>query len=63
MKLIMAQTYDIDLEDWAMDCINKVTKTFGEISSCIHLWLQHLQDEQLEEIQQFQNTKFQSPAQ
>ena len=51
MKLISALTYDIDLENWDMDCINKVAKTFGKISRGIHLWLQYLRGEEPEEIQ------------
>ena len=63
MKLVSAPTYDIDLEDWDMDRINKVAKTFGKASRGIHLRLQHLRGEEPEEIQQFQDTGFQTPAQ
>ena len=39
MKLVSALTYDIDLEDWDIDCINKVAKTYSKVSKGIHLWL------------------------
>ena len=51
MKLVSAPTYDIYLEDWDMDRINKVAQTFGKVSRGIHLRLQHLQGEEQEEIQ------------
>ena len=63
MKLVSAPTYDIDLEDWDMDRINKVAKTYGKVSRGIALRLQHLRGEEPEEIQQFQDTGFQTPAQ
>ena len=43
-----------------MDCINKVTQTFGKVSRGIHLRLQHLLGKKLEEIQQFQDNGYQS---
>ena len=46
-----------------MDRIDKVAKTFGKISRGIHLRLQHLRGEEPEEIQQFQDTGFQTLAQ
>ena len=55
--------YDIDLEDWDLDRINRVSRTYGKISKGIALRLQHLQGEEPEEIQQFQDTEFQTPAQ
>ena len=63
MKLVSAPTYDIDLEDWDMDRINKVAKTYGKVSRGITLRLQHLRGEKPEEIQQFQDTRFQTPTQ
>ena len=62
MKLVLAPRYDIDLEDWDLDRINKVSRTYGKISRDIALRLQHLRGEEPEEIQQFQNTGFQTPA-
>ena len=53
MKLVSAPTYDIDLEDWDMDRINKVAKTYGKVFKGIALQLQHLRDKEPEEIQQF----------
>ena len=37
MKLILALMYDIYLEDWDMDHINKVAQTFGKVSKSIYL--------------------------
>ena len=37
MKLVSALTYDIDLEDWDIDHINKVAKTYGKVSRGIAL--------------------------
>ena len=51
MKLILALTYDIDLEDWDIDCINKVAKIYDKISRYIVLWLRHLQGKKPEKIQ------------
>ena len=62
MKLVLTPMYDIDLEDWDLDRINRVSRTYGKISRGIALRLQHLQGEEPEEIQQFQNTGFQTPA-
>ena len=42
MKLIMALTYDINLKDWDIDCINKIAKTYGIIFKDITLWLKYL---------------------
>ena len=42
MKLVSAPTYDIYLEDWDIDCINKVAQTYGKISRVVALWLRHL---------------------
>lgn len=42
MKLISTLTYDIDLEDWNINHINNVVKTYGKVSKSIALWLQHL---------------------
>lgn len=53
IKLILALTYDINLEDWDMNYIDKVAKTFDKVSSGIFLWVHHLQGNKLEEIQQF----------
>ena len=39
MKLVLAPTYDFDLEDWDMDCINKVAKTYVKVSRGIAFWL------------------------
>ena len=58
MKLVSAPTYDIDLEDWDMDCINEVTKTYGRVSRGIHFRIQHLQGIEPEEIQQIQDIGF-----
>ena len=63
MKLVLAPTYDIYLEDWDMDCINKVAQTYGRVSRVVALRLRHLRGEEPEEIQQFQDTGFQTPAQ
>ena len=43
--------YDIDLEDWGIDCINKVAKTYNKVFRGIDLQLQHLRGKELEEIQ------------
>ncbi len=43
MKLILAPTYDIDLKNWDINCINNIVITFGKISKGIHLQLQYLQ--------------------
>lgn len=32
MKLVLALTYNINLEDWNMDYINNVAKTYNKIS-------------------------------
>ena len=63
MKLVSAPTYDIYLEDWDMDRINKVAQTYGRVSRVVALRLRHLRGEEPEEIQQFQDTGFQTPAQ
>ena len=42
IKLVSAPTYDIDLEDWDINRINKVAKTYGRVSRGIHLRLQYL---------------------
>lgn len=42
MKLVSALIYDIDVQNWDMDCINKVTKTFEKVSKGIVLQLQYL---------------------
>ncbi len=39
IKLVLAPTYDIYLENWDIDHINKVAKTFGRVSRSIHLRL------------------------
>ncbi len=59
MKLVSAPTYDIYLEDWDMDRINKVTQTYDRVSRVVALRLQHLRGEEPEEIQQFQDTGYQ----
>ena len=59
MKLVLAPTYDIYLEDWDMDCINKVAQTYGRVFRIVALRLQHLRGEKPEEIQQFQDTRYQ----
>lgn len=51
MKLVLALTYNINLEDWNTNYINKVTKIYDKVFKDIVLWLQHLQSEELEEIQ------------
>ena len=53
MNLVLAQMYNIDFEDWDIDCINKVAKTYSKVSRDIALRLQYLQDKKSEEIQQF----------
>lgn len=53
MKLVLTSTYDIDLEDWDMDYINNIAKTYGKVSKSIALWLQYLRGKESEEIQQF----------
>ncbi len=55
--------YNIYLEDWDIDCINKVAQTFDEVFRGIHLQLQYLQGNNPEEIQQLQNTGFLTPPQ
>lgn len=50
MKLISILTYNMDLEVWDIDCINNIAKTYNKVSKGITLQLQHLQDEELEEI-------------
>lgn len=39
MKHILIPTYDIYLEDWDIDCINKIAQTFGWVSKSIYLQL------------------------
>lgn len=39
MKLVLAPMYDIDLEDWDIDCLDKVDKTFSKVSRDIHFQL------------------------
>lgn len=39
MKFILALNYNIDLEDWNINCINKVAKTFDKVFKGIHLQL------------------------
>ena len=39
MKYVLAPLYNIDLEDWNIDYINKVAKTYGKVSKGITLWL------------------------
>lgn len=46
-----------------MDCINKVTKTHSRVSRSIYLLIQHLQDKKPDEIQEFQDTEFQTSIQ
>ena len=53
--------YDINLEDWDLDRINTVAKTYGKVSRGIALRLQHLRGKESEEIQKFQETGFQTP--
>lgn len=52
--------YDIDPEDQDIDCINKVTKTYGKIFKGISFWLYYLQDKKQEKILQFQDIRFQT---
>ena len=63
MKLVSTLIYDIYLENWVMDCISKIAQTFDKASRDIHLWLQYLQGKEIKEIQQFQDTRYQTPAQ
>ncbi len=51
MKLISNPIYNLNLEDWDMNYIDKVAKTFDKISKGIYLQLQHLQSNKLKEIQ------------
>lgn len=37
MKLVLALTYNINLKDWKINCINKVDKTYNKISRNIAL--------------------------
>lgn len=37
MKFILTLIYNIDLENWDIDRINKVVKTFGRVSKGIYL--------------------------
>ena len=53
MKLVLAPIYNIDLENWDLDYINKVFKTYSKISRGIALWLQYLQGEKPGEKEQF----------
>lgn len=39
MKLVSAPTCDIYLEDRDMDCIIKVSQTYGRVSRVLALWL------------------------
>ena len=50
MKLLSTPIYDIDLENWDIDHINKDAKTYGKVSKGIALRLQHLRGEELKEI-------------
>lgn len=50
MKLVSTLIYDIDLEDLDIDCINKVVIINSKISKDIHLQIQHLLGNELEEI-------------
>ena len=50
MKLVSAPTYDIDLEDWDIDRINKIAKTYGRVFRGIHLQIQYLRDEEPKKI-------------
>ena len=61
MKLVSAAKFDTKLKDWDMDRINDVQNTYGKVSRGIALRLQHLRGEEPEEIQQFQETGFQTP--
>lgn len=49
MKFFSALTYDINLDNRNIDCINQVTKTFGKVFRGIYLQLVYPQDK-LEEI-------------
>lgn len=51
MKLVLALMYVIYIEDWDMDCINKITQAYNRVSKVFVLWLQYLQGKELEEIQ------------
>lgn len=53
MKFGLAPIYNINLEDWDIDCINKVAKTYSKISRGITFWLQYLQSKKPEKIEQF----------
>ena len=50
IKLVLASAYDIYLDDWDIDHINKVAQTFGKVSRGIHFRLQHLRGKKLEKI-------------
>ena len=39
MKLVLALMYDIYLEDWDMDYINKVFQTYDRVSRIVVFWL------------------------
>lgn len=51
MNLVLAPIYNINLEDWNLNCINKIAKTYSEVSKTIVLWLQYLQSEESEKLQ------------
>lgn len=42
MELIFTSMHDIYLEDWNIDCINKVIQTYGKVIKVVALWLQRL---------------------
>lgn len=58
MKLILSSTYDIDFEDYDINHINKIAKTYDKIFKSIVFWLYHLQGKKPEKIKLFQDTKF-----
>lgn len=62
MQLVAALTYDINLENWDINRINIIAKTYNKVFGGIVFRLQHLQGEKLEKIQQFQDTGFQTSA-
>lgn len=39
MRLVLTPIYNINLENWDIDCINKVIKTYNKVSKDISLWL------------------------
>lgn len=42
--------YNINLEDWNIDCINNIAITYDKVFKGITLWLQYLQGKEPEKI-------------